>query len=408
MSKFTTSTGVTYSASGSRKSKRGAVKVDIGADGEVETKRPKKVIFDDIENETTVKSYPTTKHIESVMGATIDGSDQILGFWILLGNYLSLRGNVARMINKYKDDDAVLTIMIPIHDGLGIPTWPGKYVQTDEEERALAEQGIIKRSIESIRRNSENFDTEFLNNPKRNRVYFDDVIVAGLEEEKLQDESRRDDEGLLILEEPEKNAVYLMSNDAAKGNGGDQAAFVVWKTTGLRYKEVANFKSNKIKPEDFAPYSANIARRYNHCMIIPENNYPGNEFLAFLRPVYNNIYYIVKGVDEKNEEIREYGVNTNLKTKPEMFLHAKRLLRDRLVEVLSRALYDQILEYPADDIMVIKQKDGSGGHFDLLMSGVIGLWKAGAISIDTRETEVSDERIKSVVDSIFEEPSNNR
>src|SRR5690606_34220976 len=56
MSKFTTSTGVTYSASGSRKSKRGNVKVDINDAGEVETKRPKKVIFDDIENETTVKS----------------------------------------------------------------------------------------------------------------------------------------------------------------------------------------------------------------------------------------------------------------------------------------------------------------------------------------------------------------
>lgn len=408
MSKFTTSNGVTYSASGSRKSKRGAVKVDIGADGEVETKRPKKVIFDDIENETTVKSVPTTKHIESVMNATIDGSDQILGFWILLGNYLSLRGNVARMINKYKDDPAVLTIMIPIIDSLGNVTWPGKYVRTDAEERELSAQGIIKRSVESIQRDSENFDTEYLNNPKRNQVYFDDKAVGAVDEEILAEERQRDEDGYLEIEAPEKTAVYIMSNDAAKGNGGDEAAFVVWKTSGFRFQEVANFKSKKMKPEDFAPYSANVARRYNNCMIVPENNYPGNEFIAFLRPIYNNIYHIVKGLDDDGNPIREYGVNTNLKTKPQMFLHTKRLLKDQLVDIRSRAFYDQVLEYPENDINVIKQKDGSGGHFDLLMAGVIGLWKAGTISVDSRADQVSDAAIKKVVDNIFEEVGNNR
>jgi len=408
MSKFTTSNGVTYAASGSRKSKRGAVKVDIGPDGEVETKRPKKVIFDDIENETTVKSFLTTKHIESVMNATIDGMDQILGFWLLLGNYLSLRGNVARMINKYKDDPSVLMIMIPILDGMGNVTWPGKYVRTDAEERELAEQGIVRRSVESIERNSENFNTEFLNNPKRSLVYFDDNIVAGFDETILVEESERDEDGLLIIEEPEKSAVYIISADTGKGNGGDQSAFSVIKTSGLRYKEVANFKSNRIKPELFAPFAANIARKYNNALIIPENNFPGNEFIAFLRPIYNSIFRIEKGVNDDGETVYEYGVNTNLKSKPEMFLHAKRIFKDKLFEVSSRAMYDQILEYPQDDIMVVKQKDGSGGHFDLLMSLVIGLWKAGTISIDSGESAATDARIKQVVNEIFEETGNNR
>lgn len=409
MSKFTTSTGVTYSASAARKSKRGNVKVDINDEGEVETKRPKKVIFDDIENETTVKSYPTTKHIESVMGATIDGMDQIYGFWVLLGNYLSLRGNVNRVLTKYKDDPNILIIMIPIVDDLGNVTWPGKYVRTDKEERELAEQGILRRSVESIERDSDNFETEYLNNPKRNRVYFDDRAVESLDESVLIDEGQRDEDGYLELEAPERNAVYVMANDAAKGNGGgDEAAFTIYKTTGLRFKEVANFKSNKIKPEDFAPYSAGKASRYNNAMIIPENNYPGNEFIAFLRPIYNNIYRIEKGVNDDGEMQYEYGVNTNLKTKPEMFLHYKKLLLDRLVEIRSRALYDQILEYPADDILVVKQKDGSGGHFDLLMSAVIALWKASFISIDSKKDAVSDAAIKKVVDSVMEEDSNYR
>lgn len=410
MSKFTTATGVTYSASGSRKSKRGNVKVDIGPDGEVETKRPKKVVFDDIENETTVKSIPTTQHIGSVMSATIDGMDQIVGFWVLLGNYLSLRGNVARMINKYRDDERVVIIMIPILDGAGNVTWPGKYVRTDAEEAEYAQRGIIRRSVESIQRDSDNFETEYLNNPKRNKVYFDDNALLGIDEESLADESRRDEDGLLIIEEPERDAVYVMANDAAKGNGGgDQSAFTIYKTTGLRYTEVANFKSNKIKPEAFAPYSANVATRYNHALIIPENNFPGNEFIAFLIPIYNNIYYIVKGIDkDTNKEIREYGVNTNLKSKPEMFLHYKRLLLDRLTNIRSRALYDQILEYPAEDIHIVKQKDGGGGHFDLLMSAVIALYKAATVSVGGKESDITDAAIQKVIDSVFEDVPNHR
>lgn len=408
MSKFTTTPGATYAASAARKTKRGNVKVDIDDEGEVETKRPKKVIFDDIENETTIKSYPTTKTIESVMSATIDGMDQIHGFWILLGNYLSLRGNVNRMITKYKDDPNVLTIMIPIVDDLGNVTWPGKYVRTDQEERELAEKGILRKSVESIQRDSDNFETEYLNNPKRNRVYFDDRAVESLDETILMDEGNRDEDGYLEIEAPEKNSVYVMANDAAKGNGGDESSFTVYKTSGLRFKEVANFKSNRIKPEDFAPFSAGIASRYNNALIIPENNFPGNEFIAFLRPIYNNIYRIEKGTNDDGEMQYEYGVNTNLKTKPEMFLHFKRLLLDQLVEIRSRALYDQILEYPADDILIVKQKDGSGGHFDLLMSAVIALWKAGIMSIDTKKDMVSDAAVKKVVDNIFEEDTDNR
>lgn len=408
MSKFSTTTGVTYSATGSRKSKRGAVQLDIDDTGEIENKRPKKTIFDDIENETTVRSLVTTQHIQSVMDATIDGMDQIVGFWVLLGNYLSLRGNVARMIRKYKDDPDVLLIMIPILDGTGAVTWPGKYCRTDAEEKELQLKGIVRKSVETIQRDSENFETEYLNNPKRNRVYFDDSALAGIDEERLTEDDGRDDDGLLIIEEPQRNCVYVMANDAAKGNGGDEAAFTVFKTSGLRYEEVANFKSDKISPENFAPYSANIASRYNNALIIPENNYPGNEFIAFLRPIYNNIYHIIKGHDpETGDEIKEYGINTNLKSKPEMFLNGKRLLLDSLVKVRSRALYDQILEYPADDIHIVKQKDGSGGHFDLLMSAIIALWKASSIAIPRNE-QSTDAAVKKVVDSIFQEDTHSR
>lgn len=318
VSKFTTVTGVTYSSSAARKSKRGNVKVDITESGDVETKRPKKVVFDDIENENTIRSFTTSQQIANVMSASMDGLDQVLGSWILLGNYLSLRGNVHKFITKYRNDPEVKVIIIDIMDGLGNPTWEDKYARTDAEIRELEAQGIVKKSIETIERESDNFQVEYMNNPGRSSVYFDDKMIQGLielrSEDDLVEESERDEDGLLIINEPEKTGVYIVSVDASKGSGGDQTGLTVIQIDGIRFKEVANFKSNKMTPQDFAPYSVAIAKRYNTAMIIPENNYPGNEFIAFLIPIYGSIFESSKKIDANGEVKTEYGVHTNLKS----------------------------------------------------------------------------------------------
>lgn len=408
MAKFTTTKGVTYSATSARKSKRGNVKMDVTDDGEIETKRPKKVIFDDIENETTIRSVQATHHIASVIQATIDGIDQVMGSWVLLGNYLSLRGNVDKYLKKAAADGSIKAIVIPIMDGLGNPIWPDKYVRTDKEELELAEKGIVKRSIESIERNTDNFQTEFMNNPKRSSVYFEDDLIAYLENDELVGEKGRTEEGLLITEQPEHSATYVISADSGKGNGGDQSAFTVWKLTGIRYKEVANFKSNKLTPEKFAGVTANTGRLYNNAMIIPENNFPGNEFIAFLIPIYTNIFISQTKKDSSGKDQHEYGINTNLKTKPEMMLNAKRLFKDKVVEVTSQALYNQILDYPAEEVLKIT-RDNTGGHFDLWMSAVIGLWKAAAVGVQQFADERKvDAALKSHVDKIFKKNNNRR
>jgi hypothetical protein len=402
MAKFTTTTGVTYSATSARQSNRGNVKMDIDDNSEVNTKRPKKVIFDDIENETTILSFVHSDHILSVANASIDGLDQILGFWMLLGNYISLRRNIAKFLNKYRDDPNVLIITIPILDGAGNVTWPDKYCRTDAEEIEWFEKGITKKSIETIQRDSDNFQIEYMNNPKRSLVYFDDVCLSGFNEEGLVKESRRDDKGYLELEEPNSEDVYVISVDVATGLGKDESSFTVTKISGIRYEEVANFKSKVMRPENLASYSSNIGRRYNNALIIPENNYPGNEFIAFLLPIYHNIY--IDSLDKDGKPV--YGINTNMKTKPEMFLNAKKVFKNKLYTVRSQALYNQIAEYPDSDIHEVKQRDGSGGHFDLLMSAVIGIWKAVTKVLEKQNDGAIDKLIKKTVDSVFREEGN--
>jgi len=394
---FTTTTDVTYAASGSRKTKRGAVQGDVDEEtGDIITKRPKEAIFDDIENETTVRSLTITKYIRSVMNATMDGLDQTQGFSVILGNYLSLRGNIAYFLKKYRDSDNAKVIMIPIHDGHGEPTWSDKYCKTDKEAKELSRKGIARVSVETIRRESDNFDTEFLNNPSRSDVYFKDNVIAKIDEELLTGDEERDKEGLLVLEEPTEHDRYIMGVDTAKGSGGDQSAFVVYKTTGMFYEEVCNFRINKMSPEKFTPYSINVAERYNHAFVVPENNYPGNEYIYIAKTLYNHIYFV-----EKNDA-KEYGISTNLKTKPEMFVKYKKFLIDEVLRIRSKALYNQILEYPADDVETIK-KDDSGGHFDLLMSGVIGIFRA---EMDVEE-RMDYSEVDGIINRMFDDDDNN-
>lgn len=408
MTKFSTMTGVTFLSKPARITTRGTVKVDITDDGNVETKRPKKIIFDDIENENTIRSFAITEQIYQTMNASIDGLDQIIGSFTILGNYLSLRGNIAKFLRKYKDDENVKIINIPILDDEGNPTWLDKYCRTNKEASDLLKKGIVKKSIEQIQKDSDNFQTEYMNNPSRSLVYFEDELVKPLDNGNLVRESNRDEYGLLTIEEPDNKSVYIISVDCAKGVGGDQSAFVITKINGIRYKEVANFKSNKVSPENLAPYCANIATKYNMALIIPENNYPGNEFIAFLTPIYKNIFKRVVKKDERGIDIYEYGVNTNPKTKPEMILFLKRILKDKLFEASSQILYDQISEYPADDVHTIKQKDGSGGHFDLFMSFIIGIANAGFISEKTASDEMVDKIYESQIDKIFKKEYNYR
>lgn len=410
MSRFSTTTGVTYVAKAARITTRGGVKVDVTDDGAVETKRPKKVIFDDIENEVTVRSLAITQQIGDVMNATIDSLDQATGSWVLLGNYFSLRGNVHKFIEKYRRDDSVFTLMIAIVDELGNPTWPDKYARTDDEVIKLAEAGIQKVSIEQIERTSDNFSTEFLNNPQRFAVYFGDDLVSylGETESKRVSEKERKPSGELILREPEQSGTYVIGVDAAKGVGADQSAVTVIRLDGIRFEDVANFVSNTITPENLAPVVTKLATQYNHALVVPENNYPGNEFIAFLRQTYSNIYYSKKIRNEAGEYEYDYGINTNLKTKPEYFLSIKRVLRDRLLTINSESLYEQILEYPHTDVHEIKHRDGGGGHFDLLLSFAIAIHVAPTLGGQSVQDEEVDAKINRIVRDVFNSDRNHR
>jgi len=78
MDKFTTTTGVTYSATSSRVPTRGAMKMDIDASGDVDSKRPKKIIFDDIDLSLGSRSRGAYSERLQDFLDVLDGTEKLL------------------------------------------------------------------------------------------------------------------------------------------------------------------------------------------------------------------------------------------------------------------------------------------------------------------------------------------
>lgn len=78
--------------------------------------------------------------------------------------------------------------------------------------------------------------------------------------------------GLNIFVPPNKSHSYIMTVDVARGRGLDYSAFIIFDVTKMPYEVVATFKNNKISPVEYPTLINMVARRYNDCQILIENN----------------------------------------------------------------------------------------------------------------------------------------
>lgn len=387
----------TYSAAGIGKTRRGNKVIEIDARGDIEFKRPTKLKIDDAENEHTVKHFSAIEKIERTVNAAISGLNQNLGFTVMIGNLLSNRGVMARMLQKYRDDPRAKIIEIPIIK-YGKPYWASKYVLTDVEADELIKQGIVKKSIESLKKkHEEDFEKEFMNNPKRSNVYFPDSFLKKIidNEEDLIGEDERDENGLLMMVAPLPNRKYIMAVDTATATGKDKSAATIYDITDIFIEEVASIEKKGVEPGDFAIYTLGILKLYNNADNIPERNYPGNEYIYELKKHWKNIYRDLKDV---------LGFHTNLKTKPDAFLKTKSLGKAGVLKVRSQKLFNQFMEYEESELNEIR--DEGGGHYDVLMSAVIGASQYQSISEQISETK-NYAKVDSRINDLFEEDGNN-
>lgn len=339
MSSFTTAPGVKLTAGTVGQSQRGNIQ---------DESRPDLLIFDDFEDRLTLRSAITTK-------AIFDNSEEARtglaknGGVIYLGNYLSERGNVHKLVEKVENK-----LIVPIIKE-GQPTW----------------SAYTLSEIETIRKNAEDFAGEYLCEPSAGADVFFDRTTLDLQP-KLEPRKTLSEFKMFYLYDPAHR--YGMGADTAGGVGLDSSTSVLIDFSTIPNRVAGTFKSNTIKPDSFGYELIREAEMYGQPIIAPENN-KFDMVIGLLKfRDYPNIYFTE--VKETRAGLppttRTYGWNTNSMTKPKMLFELKKAVEDGHLQLSDPDLISELRSYSRDDLM---DKDDdvrlTTRHFDLLIACAI-------------------------------------
>ena len=120
----------------------------------------------------------------------------------------------------------------------------------------------------------------------------------------------RYDDSFKIYEYPEENRNYILVCDVAEGNGGDYSTIQVLKIKSKeQLEQVAVYKNNEVKTNEFNVVIKLIGEYYNNALVIVEANTFGREILNRLvyDDSYDNVYY--------DNELDDYGIKMTKSSK---------------------------------------------------------------------------------------------
>jgi hypothetical protein len=145
--------------------------------------------------------------------------------------------------------------------------------QIPGRDGAWREQTISNTSEDQFR---QEYECEFLGSSNtlihptklRNMVYKHPIAQA--------------DGGLKIYEEPEKDTIYAIVVDTARGAGADYSAFIVVNVSTMPYRQVAAFRNNLISPLIYPNIIYGAAVKYNDALILVETNDIGQQVADIL------------------------------------------------------------------------------------------------------------------------------
>ncbi len=118
-----------------------------------------------------------------------------------------------------------------------------------------------------------------------------------------------------MSDHPRKGLVYAMGADPAGGVGRDHSALEVVDV--FNAEQVAEYKSNRIDPVDFADKCADIGRMFGKPEIAVEQNNHGLTTISRLIQIYPT-HLIYKDRRNTTQGLNAYGIKTTMLTKPLM------------------------------------------------------------------------------------------
>ena len=211
-------------------------------------------------------------------------------------------------------------------------------------------------------------------------------------------------DGLDVFEKPirikdgaEKDHVYVLVADTAKGVGGDYSAFVVIDYTTVPYKVVAKYRDNKIAPMLYPSVIHKVATEFNEAYVLIEIN-SSEQVADILYSEYEYENIVMVNRSSSGQEISggfgggksQLGVMTDKKVKRIGCSTFKSLVEEQKLLIPDADIISEIStfiqvknSFAADD----------GYHDDLVMPLVLFSWA----TTSTYFKELSDVNIRKVM-----------
>ena len=170
---------------------------------------------------------------------------------------------------------------------------------------------------------------------------------------------------LIIWEEASPHKTYFIGGDSAGGTGRD---YSVWQVMTADHRQVATFRSNRIKPIKFAEMGSKLSIRYNRARVLCEGNNHGKAVLRRLKELNTRLWKDRKGRDFWMQR----GKASN--TKQEVYDYAAYMVDGNLVQFgCPITVSEMITMREKENGNIAADGDGHDDHADAI---VLAIWNA--------------------------------
>lgn len=206
------------------------------------------------------------------------------------------------------------------------------------------------------------------------------------------------DRNLWIWKEPAEDHKYILSADAATGEGKDYSAFHVIDQTD---QEVVAEYIGKEPPDKFGDLINEVGLQYNKAVVCPENNSYGYPLIYRLKQLrYPRLYNNEGGNIDlwgmpsfTSDMIRTIGINMHRHDRPAILSKMEEIIRNKQIKLYSSRTYNQLMTFI---LKGNKAEASSGKNDDLVMALAIGIWLYVAEDNSVFNEEMSKSLLKSM------------
>lgn len=186
------------------------------------------------------------------------------------------------------------------------------------------------------------------------------------------------DNPLMIWEWPIPGEYYCLGADVAEGGGGkaaySAAVMIKYSMVSQPNIQVATWRSNTTDPLTYAGKLNWLGRYYNDSVVAVEmNKYDSCLTTLRINLNYPNMYRW-KHMDSVNVQSNKIGWETNLKSRPRLWMTFRLWLEKEMIIIRSQNLCNEMRNFVKDDLDDAYASGDKNEHDDELFGCMIGLY----------------------------------